>query len=386
MPIMSRVGRSQLKVPLLDLRAQYERIRDEVQAALDEVCESQQFILGPKVAALEQELASYCGTPYAVGVASGTDALLCALMALGIGPGDEVITTPYSFIATTGSIVRMGARPVFVDIDAASFNLDPSQVEDRITSRTRALLPVHLFGRCAEMEPLLRLAARHRLPIIEDAAQAIGAETDKGARAGGIGTVGCLSFYPTKNLGGFGDGGMVLAKDAELATILRSLREHGRGELYDYPRVGGNFRLDELQAAVLLVKLRHLEEWTDARRAHAQRYNEAFRALDLEGPDALTLPEIPKSGRHVFNQYVLRTSRRDELARALVGRGIGTAVYYPKPIHLQACFTSSGHREGDFPEAERASRETLALPVYAELTEDSQLYVIHAIRTFFSRH
>ncbi|MGH7370008.1 MAG: DegT/DnrJ/EryC1/StrS family aminotransferase [Candidatus Methylomirabilaceae bacterium] len=371
-----------MNVPLLDLRAQYQRIREEVRAALDGVCESQHFILGPQVAALERELARYCGTPYAVGVASGTDALLCSLMALGIGRGDEVITTPYTFFATAGSIVRAGARPVFVDIDPASFNLDPSQVEDRITPRTKALLPVHLFGRCAEMEPLLRLATRYRLTIIEDAAQAIGAEIHERGRAGAIGTLGCLSFYPTKNLGCFGDGGMILAKEAELTTVLRSLRQHGREGLYDHPRVGGNFRLDELQAAVLLVKLRHLEEWTEARRAHAERYNDGFRALDLEGPDALILPEIPKTGRHVFNQYVLRTSRRDELARVLAGRGIGTAIYYPKPLHLQDCFAFLGHKVGDFPEAERASQEALALPVYAELTAAMQTYVIDAVSDF----
>ncbi len=374
-----------MNVPLLDLRAQYQLIRDEVRAALDGVCESQHFILGPQVATLERELAHYCGTPYAVGVASGTDALLCSLMALGIGRGDEVITTPYTFFATAGSIVRAGARPVFVDIDPASFNLDPSQVEDHITPNTKAILPVHLFGRCAEMEPLLRLATRYGLAIIEDAAQAIGAQTDEGGRAGAIGTVGCLSFYPTKNLGCFGDGGMVLAKESGLTTLLRSLRQHGREGLYDHPRVGGNFRLDELQAAVLLVKLRHLEEWSEARQAHAKHYNEAFRALDLEGPDAVILPEIPKTGRHVFNQYVLRTPRRDELARALTGRGIGTAVYYPKPLHLQDCFAFLGHRMGDFPEAERASQGALALPVYPELTEVMQTYVIEAVSTFIRR-
>jgi dTDP-4-amino-4,6-dideoxygalactose transaminase len=370
-------------VPLLDLRAQYLAIREEVRAALDEVCESQSFILGPQVAALEREVAEYCGARYAVGVSSGTDALLSALMALEIGPGDEVITTPYTFFATTGSIVRIGARPVFVDIDRVSFNLDPSQVEDRITPRTRVLLPVHLFGRCAEMEPLLSLAARHRLAIIEDAAQAIGAEIELGQRAGGIGTLGCLSFYPTKNLGGFGDGGMVLTNDHKLVDLLRSLRQHGSEGRYEHPRVGGNFRLDELQAAILLVKFRHLEGWIEARRARAHRYNEAFRALDLEGPDALILPEIPKAGRHVFNQYVLRTRRRNELARSLNARGIGTAIYYPKPLHLQACFALLGHKQGDFPEAERASREALALPVYPELTVEMQAYVIESVRDFF---
>lgn len=347
------------------------------------VCESQNFVLGPQGAALERSMAQYCGTSHAVGVSSGTDALLSSLMALGIGHGDEVITTPYTFFATAGSIVRTGARPVFVDIDPASFNLDPSQVEERLTPRTRCLLPVHLFGRCAEMEPLLALAARHRLAIIEDAAQAIGAHKDDVGRAGGIGTVGCLSFYPTKNLGGFGDGGMVLTNNAELAELLRSLRQHGSEGRYDHPRVGGNFRLDELQAAVLLVKLRHLETWIEGRRTHAHRYNEAFRSVDLEGSDALILPEIPKAGRHVFNQYVVRTLRREELARHLAARGIGTAIYYPTPLHLQACFTFLGHTQGDFPEAERAAREALALPVYPELTSPMQSYVIDAVRAFF---
>ena len=372
-----------MNVPLLDLRAQYLAIRDEVRAALDMVCESQNFVLGPQVAALERETARYCGTSHAVGVSSGTDALLSSLMALGIGPGDEVITTPYTFFATAGSIVRTGARPLFVDIDPASFNLDSSQVEERLTPRTRCLLPVHLFGRCAEMEPLLVLAARHRLAIVEDAAQAIGAHTDEGGRAGGIGTLGCLSFYPTKNLGGFGDGGMVLTNNPELAELLRSLRQHGSEGRYDHPRVGGNFRLDELQAAVLLVKLRHLEKWIEARRALAHRYNETFRALDLEGPDALVLPEIPKAGRHVFNQYVVRTRQRDDLARQLATCEIVTAIYYPTPLHLQACFTFLGHTEGDFPEAERAAREALALPVYPELTEEMQDQVIRAVRSFF---
>lgn len=372
-----------MNVPLLDLRAQYLAIRDEVRAALDGVCESQNFVLGPQVAALERDMAQYCGTSYAVGVSSGTDALLSSFMALGIGPGDEVITTPYSFFATAGSIVRTGARPVFVDIDPASFNLDPSQVEERITPRTRCLLPVHLFGRCAEMEPLLALAARHRLAIVEDAAQAVGAHKDEIGRAGGIGTLGCLSFYPTKNLGGFGDGGMVLTNNPELAELLRSLRQHGSEGRYDHPRVGGNFRLDELQAAVLLVKLRHLDGWIEARRARAHRYNETFRAHDLEGSDALILPEIPKAGRHVFNQYVVRTRQRDELARHLTTRGIGTAIYYPKPLHLQECFALLGYKPGDFPEAERAAREALALPIYPELTEEIQAYVIESAQDFF---
>ncbi len=372
-----------MNVPLLDLRAQYLAIRDEVRAALEEVYERQHFILGQKVTTLEPAIALYCKARYAVGVSSGTDALLSALMALGIGPGDEVITTPYTFFATSGSIVRSGARPVFVDIDPVSFNLEPSQVEDRLTPKTKVLLPVHLFGRCAEMEPLLALAARRHLAIVEDAAQAIGAETGDGRRAGGIGTLGCLSFYPTKNLGAFGDGGMVLTNDSHLMALLRSLRQHGSEGHYEHPRVGGNFRLDELQAAVLLAKLGHLDAWTEARQAHARTYSDAFRALDLDGPDALILPEIPKTGRHVFNQYVLRTRRRDDLAGFLRERGIGTAIYYPKPLHLQECFAFLGYKEGDFPESERAAREALALPVYPEMTANMQEYVIEAVGAFF---
>jgi len=372
-----------LNVPLLDLRAQYLAIREEARAALDEVCESQSFILGPQVAALEWEVAGYCGVRYAVGVSSGTDALLSAFMALSIGPEDEIITTPYTFFASAGSIVRAGARPVFVDIDPASFHLDPSQVEDRITPRTKVVLPVHLFGRCADMAPLLALAARHHLAIVEDAAQAIGAHAEDGGRAGGIGTIGCLSFYPTKNLGGFGDGGMVLTNNPELTDILRSLRNHGSHGPYEHPRVGGNFRLDEIQAAILLVKLRHLEGWIEARGARAQHYHKAFRSLHLEGPDALILPDIPKAGRHVFNQYVIRTRRRDDLARFLTSRGIGTAIYYPKPLHLQPCFAYLGYKEGDFPESERAAREALALPIYPELTEEMQDQVIQAVGSFF---
>ena len=370
-------------MPLLDLHAQYLAIREEVRAALDEVCESQSFILGPQVAALEWEVAGYCGVRYAVGVSSGTDALLSAFMALSIGPEDEIITTPYTFFASAGSIVRAGARPVFVDIDPASFHLDPSQVEDRITPRTKVVLPVHLFGRCADMAPLLALAARHHLAIVEDAAQAIGAHAEDGGRAGGIGTIGCLSFYPTKNLGGFGDGGMVLTNNPELTDILRSLRNHGSHGPYEHPRVGGNFRLDEIQAAILLVKLRHLEGWIEARGARAQHYHKAFRSLHLEGPDALILPDIPKAGRHVFNQYVIRTRRRDDLARFLTSRGIGTAIYYPKPLHLQPCFAYLGYKEGDFPESERAAREALALPIYPELTEEMQDQVIQAVGSFF---
>jgi len=381
--MQSGEGGVRVDVPLLDLRAQYRLIRDEVRAALDEVCEGQRFILGPRVAALERAVARYCGASHGIGVASGTDALLCALMALGVGPEDEVITTPYTFIATASSIIRAGARPVFADIDPATFNLDPAKVEARITPRTRAVIPVHLFGRSAEMEPLLALAARHRLILVEDAAQAIGAEDEAGRRAGGVGLLGCVSFYPTKNLGGFGDGGMVLTSDPELASVIRSLRQHGSDGPSDYARVGGNFRLDELQAAVLLIKLRYLEVWIEARQRLAERYTDGFKALGLEGPDGLILPEVPKGGRHVFNQYVVRTPRRDDLAAHLHAHGVGTGIYYAKPLHLQPCFAALGYRPGDFPVAEQACREALALPIYPELTEPMQDRVIQTVRSFF---
>lgn len=372
-----------MKVPFLDLQAQYLTIRPEVRGAIDEVCETQRFILGMQVQSLEGEIARYCRTSYAVGLSSGTDALLAALMAMGIGPGDEVITTPYSFIATAGSIIRTGARPVFVDIEPQSFNLNPDLIADRITERTKAILPVHLFGRCAEMAPLLDLATRHHLAVIEDAAQAIGAETADGRRAGGIGTVGCFSFYPSKNLGGFGDGGMTTTNDADLAALLKSLRKHGADVPYEHHVVGGNFRLDELQAAVLRVKLKHLDMWTACRQRHARRYDVAFRELGLEGSHILTLPEIPKNGRHVFNQYVIKTERRDEIAQHLRDRGVGAAIYYPKPLHLQTCFAVLGYKEGDFPESEQAARTSLALPIYPELTEQMQELVIEAILEFF---
>lgn len=370
-----------MQVPFLDLKVQYAAIKDEIRRAIDEVCDSQQFILGSRVRGLEDEIARYCAIRHAVGVSSGTDALLLALMALGIGRGDEVITTPYTFIATAASIARLGARPVFVDIDPARFTIDPKLIADRITERTRAILPVHLFGRCAEMEPILKLAAEHKIAVIEDAAQALGAEDEHGRRAGSMGVLGCFSFYPTKNLGGFGDGGMIVTGDSSLATTLLALRNQGSTSKYRHFLIGGNFRLDELQAALLIVKLKSLDQWTQQRINNAERYNALFHERGLE--HLLRLPELPKNERHVFNQYVVRASRRDELSRFLKSRTIGHDIYYPLPLHLQACFKDLGYKENDLAASEQAAREALALPIYPELTVPMQEYVVDAIQEFY---
>jgi dTDP-4-amino-4,6-dideoxygalactose transaminase len=362
-----------LSVPLLDLRAQYASIRDEVRQALDRVVESQQFILGPEVEALEAEVAAYCQCRFAIGVSSGTDALLAALMAVGVGAGDEVITTPYSFFATAGAIARLGARPVFVDIDHATFNMETSQIEAKITGRTKAIIPVHLFGQMADIDPIVRVAQTHRLVVIEDAAQAIGAEY-YGRRAGSIGEMGCFSFFPSKNLGGFGDGGMITTNDEALAARLRLLRTHGSTKTYRHEMVGGNFRLDAIQAAVLRVKLKYLDRWTEGRRRNAALYRELLLP-------SVTLPiEVP-GHRHIYNQFVIRTSMRDALLERLREHGIGHAVYYPLPLHLQPCFQDLGGKPGDFPVSETAARESLALPIYPELTPDMIRYVAETIST-----
>jgi dTDP-4-amino-4,6-dideoxygalactose transaminase len=367
-----------VRVPLLDLQAQYAAIRDEVRAAIDRVCDAQRFILGPEVSALEAEVAAYCEARFAIGVSSGTDALLAALMAVGVGPGDDVVTTTYSFFATAGTIARLGARPVFVDIDPETFNLDPARLAERITPRTKAIVPVHLFGRCCDMDAIGAVADAHRLPIVEDAAQAIGARDDHGRIAGTIGTLGCLSFFPSKNLGAFGDGGMVLTNDAELAERVRLLRVHGSNPKYHHRIVGGNFRLDALQAAVLRVKLKYLPGWTKARRDNADRYRALFRE---HGVDGITPPDDHPG--HIYNQFVVRAEERDPLRRFLDERGIGTEVYYPIPLHLQACFAGLGYRDGDLPAAEAAARESLALPIYPELSESAQRYVVSAIGEYF---
>jgi dTDP-4-amino-4,6-dideoxygalactose transaminase len=383
-----------LPVPLLDLKQQYQTIRDEIRTAIERVMESQQLILGPEVEAFEQEVAAYSECEFGIGVSSGTDALLVSLMAMDIKPGDEIITTPYSFFATAGSIARLGARPIFVDIDPATFNILPEQIEAAVTERTRALMPVHLYGQMAEMDPIMEIARRHGLFVIEDAAQAIGAEY-RGRRAGSIGDLGCLSFYPTKNLGGFGDSGMVTTNDAGLAERVRRLRNHGYTEKYYNKEVGGNFRLDAIQAAVLRVKLKRLDEWTAARQRNADRYRQLFAeapeiALENESDGESTarggvvrLPLEAKERRHIYNQFVISTARRDELQSFLKERHIGTEIYYPVPLHLQECFAGLNHGAGDYPASERAARETLALPIYPELTSAQQETVVEAIRDFF---
>ena len=364
---------SAMKVPLLDLKEQYASIKDEVRAAIDRVVESQRFILGPEVENLEREIAAYCGCSYGIGVSSGTDALLVALMAIDLKPGDEVITSPYSFFATASSIARLGGKPVFADIDARTYNIDAAQIESKISGRTRAIIPVHLFGQMADMSSIAAIAARHNLYVIEDAAQAIGAELN-GKRAGSIGHLGCFSFYPSKNLGGFGDGGMLTTNDKDLAGRVRLLRAHGASRKYHSQIVGGNFRLDELQAAVLRVKLKYLDGWTEARRRNAAFYREC-----LVKSGCVELPhEIPNS-RHIYNQFVIRTERRDELMAHFKNEEIGCEVYYPVPLHLQGCFEDLGYKTGDFPVSETAAKECLALPIYPELSPDMIRTVVRAM-------
>lgn len=368
-----------MKVPLLDLQAQYQTLRDEIEPAVRAVFESQYFIMGPQVDACEAAVAAYSNCRYGVGVSSGSDALLICLMAENIGPGDEVITTPYTFFATGGSIARTGARPVFVDIDPISFNLDPSKIEERITDRTRAIMPVHLYGQLADMPSIMDIAARHNLLVIEDAAQAIGAE-DHGQRAGSIGTYGCFSFFPSKNLGGAGDGGMVVTQDETRAQHLKILRNHGSEPKYYHQFIGGNFRLDALQAAVVSIKLNHLDGWSQARRENADLYRKLFAAAGLAG-DPVELP-ADVTARHIYNQFVIRVPRRDALRQHLTEHGIGCEIYYPVPLHLQQCFADLGYRKGDFPESENAAQETLALPIYPELTEAQAAYVVDTIKAF----
>jgi dTDP-4-amino-4,6-dideoxygalactose transaminase len=369
-----------MKVPLLDLQAQYATIREEVRTAMDRVCDSQHFILGSEVSTFEEEVAAFCDARFAVGVSSGTDALLLALMAVGVGPGDEVVTSTYSFFATAGTVARLGARPVFVDIERATFNLDPAMLAARLTSRTKAIVPVHLFGRCCDMAAVSAVATPRGLAVVEDAAQAIGALDDGRRVAGTVGTTGCLSFFPSKNLGGFGDAGMVLTNDAEVAERMKILRVHGSKPKYHHRFVGGNFRLDALQAAVLRVKLKYLDGWTKARRENADRYRALFQECEFEG---VVLPE-DRPG-HIYNQFVIRCRRRDELQRFLLERGIGSEVYYPIPLHLQPCFAELGYRDGELPEADAAARESLALPIYPELTDEAQRYVVEQIREFHAR-
>lgn len=363
-------------VPLLDLQAQYQPIRDEVLAAITRVCDSQRFIMGPEVEGLERELAGMLEVKEAVGVSSGTDALLAAMMALNIGAGDEVITSTYSFFATAGCVVRLGARPVLVDIDQVTYNIDPAAIAAAITPRTRAIIPVHLYGCSAEMTPILELAAKAGVAVIEDAAQAIGSRYH-GRPVGGLGTIGCFSFFPSKNLGAFGDGGFVTTNDAALAHRLRLVRNHGAEPKYFHKLVGANFRLDAIQAAVLRVKLPHLAAWTEARRRNAARYRELFAPLVVKGQ--VELPVEPDGFYHIYNQFVIRLAERDRVKAALDARRVGTEIYYPVPFHLQECFAHLGHSKGDFPAAEDAADHTLALPIYGELTEAQQRYVVESI-------
>ena len=352
-----------MQVPILDLKAQYRTIKDEVSRAISDVCESQAFALGPAVAEFEKSVAAYCGATHAIGVSSGTDALLASLMALGVKAGDEVITTPFTFFATAGSIVRVGAKPVFVDVDPDSYNIDPAGIEQRITERTRAIIPVHLFGQLAQMRPIMEIARRHNLAIIEDAAQAIGASQD-GVKAGNFGDCGCFSFYPTKNLGAFGDGGLVTTNSDDLAERIRALRDHGQKPRYFYRVIGGNFRLDGIQGAVLNVKLKSLDRWNEKRRHHATLYDRLFAGSPVK------TPKIETNNVCIYHQYTVTVPERDRLQAFLAENGIGSAVFYPKPLHLQDCFSELGYRRGDMPVAERLCDEVLSLPVYPELSPE----------------
>lgn len=367
------------KVPLLDLKAQFASIEKEVRMVIDRVIADQVFILGPEVDHLEKEIAAYIGAKHAVGVSSGSDALLLSLMALGIGPGDEVVTTTYSFFASAGAIARLGARPVFVDIDPDTYNIDAGSIEETFTPRTRAILPVHLFGQCADMPSIMKIADKRGIPVIEDAAQAIGAD-HLGRKVGTMGKAGCFSFFPSKNLGAFGDGGMVVSADDELAKKIRILRVHGASPKYYHAVIGGNFRLDAVQAAVLRVKLHYLDEWTAARQEKARLYEKKFAAAQIS-PNLLATPKQVSEG-HVFNQYVIRTPKRDALMDHLRNVGIGCAIYYPVPLHLQECFIGLGYRKGRFPNAEAAAGETLAIPIYPELSDSQMNAVVSAVTGF----
>ncbi|MBH0196441.1 MAG: DegT/DnrJ/EryC1/StrS family aminotransferase [Nitrospira sp.] len=376
-------------VPLLDLKAHHEPLQKEILDAVEQVFKSQAFILGSEVGKLEERVAAYCQTKYGIGVTSGTDALLIALMALGVGPGDEVITSPYSFFATAGVVARLGAKPVLVDIDPKTFNIDPSKISQAITPKSKAIIPVHLYGQCADMAPIMDLAKRHNLGVIEDAAQAIGSEYRDGRRACSMGTIGCLSFFPSKNLGCLGDGGMVVTNDPDLAERIRILRVHGSQPKYYHKLIGGNFRLDTIQAAVLNVKLNYLDGWTKRRQENAARYETLFQQSGLVQKGKVRLPEpvYRDSGithYHIYNQFVLRVERRDDLIAHLKQKGVGAEIYYPVPFHLQECFRYLGHKAGDFMESERAANETIAIPIYPELTMAQQTEVVEAVVEFFA--
>lgn len=381
-------------VPLLDLKAQYATIREEIREAIDRVTDTQYFILGPEVEALEKEIAAYSQCEFGIGVSSGSDALLVALMAIDLKPGDEVITSTYTFFATAGAVARLSAKPVFVDIDPLTYNIDAKQVAAAITDRTRAIIPIHLYGQVADMDSIMEIARKHKLFVIEDAAQAIGAES-RDRRAGSIGDLGCFSFFPSKNLGGFGDGGMITTNDPELAKKIKLLRNHGYSPKYYNKVVGGNFRLDAIQAAILRVKLKYLDQWTAARQRNAATYRRLFEEAELAlKPSAVAanglselsgvvLPEEVPHGRHIYNQFVIRSGHRDELMKHLKERKIGTEIYYPVPMHVQECFADLNYHPGDFPLSESAAAETLALPIYPELSEVMIATVVDAIADFY---
>jgi dTDP-4-amino-4,6-dideoxygalactose transaminase len=374
-----------MQVPLLDLKLQYAPLKSQMLAEIEAVADSQTLILGPKTEQFEKAVAAYCGAEHAIGVSSGTDAQLVLLMALGIGPGDKVITTPYTFFATVSCIARLGATPVFVDIDPATYNIDPARLAEALNQNTniQAIIPVHLYGQCADMAAIIDLAKAHGVPVLEDAAQALGTQHPLGG-AGAIGEAGWFSFYPTKNLGAFGDAGMVVCRDAALAAKIKALRNHGMEVRYYHQWIGGNFRIDALQSAVLSVKLPHLDAWSAGRRARAAYYRASFARHQLP----ITLPaevfaDTGLANHHIYNQFIIRAPRRDELRTHLSKASIGTEIYYPRPLHLQECFSYLGHREGDFLESERAARETLALPIFPELTADQQDYVVAQVAAFY---
>ncbi|MCC6932295.1 MAG: DegT/DnrJ/EryC1/StrS family aminotransferase [Deltaproteobacteria bacterium] len=381
---------TQLSVPLLDLKEQYRAIREEIREAMDRVCDAQAFILGKEVEDFEKACAKYCRTKYAVGVSSGTDALIIALLAAGVKAGDEVITSPYTFFATASSIARIGARPVFVDIEEKSFNIDPSAIAKKITTKTKAIMPVHLYGQAAQMDEINDLAGKHNLKIIEDACQAIGAEY-RGKRSGSLGDFGCFSFFPSKNLGGFGDAGLVTTNSEADYKLLKALRMHGEVERYHHAYLGGNFRIDALQAAVLRVKLQYLDKWAMKRAQNAQLYRELFneqgivvRSNDLDkGSNGVVLPEIVVAGRHVYNQYIIRAQHRNDLLKYLQAQQIGCNIYYPLCLHEQQCFQYLGDKKGDYPVGEKAAQQSLALPIYPELTAEQIKHVVNAITAFY---
>lgn len=365
-----------MQVPLLDLKAQYATYKNEALEAINEVCESQLFCLGPAVSEFEKEIASYCGSKYAIGISSGSDALLVSLMALDIKPGDEVITTPFTFFATAGAIARLGGKPVFVDVDADSYNIDPAGIEEKITEKTKAIIPVHLFGQLAQMKPIIQIAKRHKLAVVEDAAQAIGAIQD-GTICGNFGDCGCFSFYPTKNLGGFGDGGLVISNNEKLVEKIKFLRNHGQNPQYFYKLIGGNFRLDGIQGAVLTVKLNYLDGWSEKRRQNAALYDEIL------SDSPVRTPKIDPNNISIYHQYTIAAPERDRLQKFLADNEISSAIFYPKPLHLQECFSELGYKQGDFPVAERLCDEVLSLPIYPELRPEQIEYVAGTILKFY---